>query len=104
MNGLYSNFVFNPLKLYRLTLLDPRYLRTELLDELTNCTLDKLPPALTEHMGNVLKSISRLECYATGNVDQDGVSLTLNHFSQYIYDRYNRNCDFFLFCADLQNL
>ena len=64
----------------RLMLLDPRYLRTELLEELNKLTSDELPAALAGHVGNVLKSISRLECYATGNVDRDGVSFTLNHY------------------------
>ena len=59
-------------------LLDPRYLYSELLDVLGNFTVDELPAALAQHMGTVLKSISRLECYTTGNVDRDGVSLTLN--------------------------
>ena len=65
----------------RLMLLDPRYLRTELLEELSKLTLDKLPAAVSDHMSKVLKSISRLECYTTGNVDRNGVSLTLNLFT-----------------------
>ena len=56
-------------------LLDPRYLYSELLDVLGNFTVDELPAALAQHMGTVLKSVSRLECYTTGNVDRDGVSL-----------------------------
>ena len=63
-------------------LLDPRYLQADLLDELSKLNVTELPAVVAEHMGNILKSVSRTECYATGNVDQDGVSLTLNHFIQ----------------------
>ena len=66
-------------------LLDPRYLQADLLDELSKLNVTELPAVVAEHMGNILKSVSRTECYATGNVDQDGVSLTLNHFIQYIH-------------------
>ena len=62
-------------------LLDPRYLYSELLEVLGNFTVDDLPAALAQHMGTVLKSVSRLECYTTGNVDRDGVSLTLHHLT-----------------------
>ena len=63
-------------------LLDPRYMQADLLDELSKLNVTELPAVVAEHMGNVLKSVSRTECYATGNVDHDGVSLTLNHFIQ----------------------
>ena len=66
----------------RLMLLDPRYLQADLLDELSKLNEMELPAIVAEHMGNVLKSVSRTECYATGNVDQDGVSLAHNHFIQ----------------------
>ena len=39
----------------------------------------ELPRALSEYMDQVLHSVSRLECYVTGNVDQDGVSSLLMH-------------------------
>ena len=55
-------------------LLDPRYSHTELLEELGNITAHVLPDSLSQQMDNVLSSISRLECYVTGNVDRDGVS------------------------------
>ena len=59
-------------------LLDPRYLQADLLDELSKLNVTELPAVVAEHMGNILKSVSRTECYVTGNVDQDGVSLTHN--------------------------
>ena len=60
--------------LCRLMLLDPRYSRTEMLEVLNNITIDELPAALAQHMDNILSSMSRMECYVTGNVDRDRVS------------------------------
>ena len=60
--------------LFRLMLLDPRYSHTEVLAVLDNVTVDDLPTALAHYMDDVIVSISRLECYVTGNVNQDGVS------------------------------
>ena len=58
----------------RLMLLDPRYSDPELLEALNNITIDELPAALAQHMDNIQSSISRLECYVTGNVGRDRVS------------------------------
>ena len=60
--------------LLRVMLLDPRYSHTEVLAVLDNVTVDDLPSALAHYKDDVIVSISRLECYVTGNVDRDGVS------------------------------
>ena len=60
--------------LLRVMLLDPHYSRAEVLAELDNVTVDDLPTAFAHYMDDVIVSISRLECYVTGNVDRDGVS------------------------------
>lgn len=62
--------------LCRQMLLDPRYLPSELLEVFSNITVDDLPVVLAEHLDNVLSSISRMECYVTGNVDRDRVSFS----------------------------
>ena len=66
--------------LFRLMLLDPRYSHIEMLEVLDNFTADNLPTALAQHMENVITSVSRLECYVTGNVDRDGVSFFANTY------------------------
>ena len=55
-------------------LLDPRYLHSEALEVFNNITVNDLPAVLAQHIKNVLNSISRMECYVTGNVDRDRVS------------------------------
>ena len=55
-------------------LLDPRYLNSEALEVFNNITVNDLPAILAQHIENVLNSISRIECYVTGNVDRDRVS------------------------------
>ena len=60
--------------LLRVLLVDPQYSRAEVLAVLDNVTVDDLPTALAHYMDDVIVSISRLECYVTGNVDRDGVS------------------------------
>ena len=54
--------------------MDPHYSRAEVLAVLVNVTVDDLPTALAHYKDDVIVSISRLECYVTGNVDRDGVS------------------------------
>lgn len=65
----------------RQMLLDPRYLAPELLEVFSNITVDDLPVVLAEHLDNVLSSISRMECYVTGNVDRDRVSFSRTSIS-----------------------
>ena len=60
-------------------------MHSELLDVMKNFTEYELPRALSEYMDQVLHSVSRLECYVTGNVDQDGVSSQLLYICLLLY-------------------
>ena len=68
--------------------MEPRYLHAELLDVVQNFTEDNLPRTLSEYMDRVLHSLSRLECYVTGNVDQVGVSSQLLYICLLLCDMH----------------